>query len=856
MICRALMMCAISLSALRAEPPQIERVDAQPLLLLTDRLVEALDVIGAPLDAPVKARLLALKQEADDAAVTRGVQAALDPRCLVVMEADADGKVRVTPGAARPVLEENGWRTFLVKVVNRAGVRSRLRIDSPNARPIPHGPADEIEERWLAMSVFDGRPLDAQLSGLELEYRILQLHAARGTDATARIEFGIAGLPGQPPPSIKKWTFAKDAAGWRAAHDCTVEARDGALHITATGNDPYLSAPVEAGGGRMILRFWARSDEPGFGQIFWTTKELPTTDGGRQKTFQLAADREQLYEVAFEPKGRLASLRLDPNGAPGHMQIDRMELEYAEGEGFAWHGAPIAFRVTPSTEVRFAVRDADGTPCMAAFEIRDERGRVYPTQTKRVAPDFFFQTQIYRESRETIRLPRGRYTVRCSHGPESVPETRELVVGEEAVKFSYEAKRWIDPAKLGWWSGDHHIHAAGCLHYESPTQGVSPRDMIRHTMGEDLKVGCCLTWGPCFDFQKQFFSGRVDDVSRPPYLLRYDVEVSGFGSHQSGHLNLLNLLDQIPPGGESIQHWPTLGLNTLRWAKKQGAVTGTAHSGAGLTRAVGRTPGEDGPTPPGASRALPNFELPAYDGIGANEFIVDVTHTVPGPDGRPVRAVDFFSTMDTTREVEWNMWYHALNCGLPIVASGETDFPCISGERVGIGRVYVKADAPLRFEQWVENLRLGRSYVSDGTAHLLDFERKDDGSFALKAAAFQPDAPMLSVELIVNGRPVAAGDLKADGELREIVFDRPAISKSSWVAARVFPSTHTNPIEVLVDGKPIRASRASAEWCLAGVDQCWKQKAQTYAEAERADAEAAYEHAREYYRRVADEAAQ
>ncbi|MFO0883411.1 MAG: hypothetical protein U0894_04370 [Pirellulales bacterium] len=38
------------------------------------------------------------------------------------------------------------------------------------------------------------------------------------------------------------------------------------------------------------------------------------------------------------------------------------------------------------------------------------------------------------------------------------------------------------------------------------------------------------------------------------------------------------------------------------------------------------------------------------------------------------------------------MWYHVLNCDLRVRVSGETDFPCISGERVGMGRVYVKVD--------------------------------------------------------------------------------------------------------------------------------------------------------------------
>ena len=71
----------------------------------------------------------------------------------------------------------------------------------------------------------------------------------------------------------------------------------------------------------------------------------------------------------------------------------------------------------------------------------------------------------------------------------------------------------IDPAAMGWYSGDHHIHAAGCAHYDKPTEGVLASDMIRQCIGEDLKVGCNLTWGPCFDFQKQFFSGQVDKVN-------------------------------------------------------------------------------------------------------------------------------------------------------------------------------------------------------------------------------------------------------------------------------------------------------------------------------------------------------
>ena len=86
------------------------------------------------------------------------------------------------------------------------------------------------------------------------------------------------------------------------------------------------------------------------------------------------------------------------------------------------------------------------------------------------------------------------------------------------------------------------------------------------------------------------------------------------------------------------------------------------------------------------------------------------------------------------------------------------------------------------------------------------------------------DTREVPVELIVNGRVVATRRIVADGTIREVAFDA-AIDRSSWVALRILPSSHTNPMFVLVDGQPVRASRQSAEWCLRAVDQCWRQKA-------------------------------
>jgi hypothetical protein len=540
---------------------------------------------------------------------------------------------------------------------------------------------------------------------------------------------------------------------------------------------------------------------------------------------------------------------------------------------------PILFTIRPAASVQWRVRDETGAPTVAAFVIRDAQNRVYPSRAKRLAPDFAFHPQVYRADGEVVKLPAGKYMVEFWRGPESITKTQPLTVAESAGSASFQIERWIDPAKFGWWSGDHHIHAAGCAHYMNPTEGVLPADMVRHTLGEDLKVGATLTWGPAFDTQKRFFTSKDDLVSRPPYLLHYDVEVSGFGSHQSGHLVLLRLKEQIYPGGTSYEHWPTLCLNTLRWAKRQGAVCGPAHSGFGLEV---------------NSSELPNYIVPPFNGIGANEYIVDVTHEVPGPDGTPVRAVDFISTVDTPYVWELNIWYHTLNVGFRTRISGETDFPCVYGEKVGLGRSYVKLDGKLDYADWCEGIRRGRNYVGDGRSHLLDFTVDDvrmgeNGSelqlsaagrvkVHVKAAALLDEKPspergrrryqeqpfwdierarigdtrQVAVELVVNGHPVAKQNLVADGALRDLTFDA-NIERSSWLAVRVLPSSHTNPVWVLVAGKPVRASRLSADWCLKGVDQCWSQKERFIKPDELEQARVDYEHARRTYMRLMSE---
>jgi hypothetical protein len=751
-------------SAFAAEPPPIiTGIERQPLTAQVRRLLSATEYLGSPLPATDRAAINAAMNEIDPVVAVRQLQQVLDKHVLYVVHINPEMRVKVAAGPAKPELVEQGWRQFLVKVHNEAGTTAALIGLSPNAESLFHsgsantasdraakGKARDFtkpvqETRWLDLQMFDRQPLTPTLSGLEVEYRLIQLYSRDAGKREAKISFNV-------------------------------------------------------GQGTQDLGF--------------------------------------------------------------RNEVDTL------------------FTALAAYEIKLGVRDENNKPTTAAFEVRDQAGRVYPSQAKRLAPDFAFHPQVYRADGESLKLPAGKYTILFARGPESIPQTHIVEVTEKTKKkLDFKATRWIDPSLSGWWSGDHHIHAAGCAHYTNPTEGVHAPDMMRHCLGEDLKVGANLTWGPCFDYQKQFFTGDVDKVSTYPYLLRYDIEVSGFGSHRSGHLCLLRLRDQMYPGGNSSTHWPTLCLNTLRWAKQQGALVGPAHTGWGLQV---------------AGNELPNYNRPRFDGIGANEYIMNVTHQVPGPDGKLVPAVDFLSMVDTPSVWELNIWYHTLNVGYRTRISGETDFPCIYGERVGLGRSYVKLDGRLDYDAWCEAIRVGRNYVSDGYSHLMEFKANsvvmgEKGSelklaqagmvmLSAKVAARLNETPnpeiknkpldqkpfwqierarigdtrQVAVEAIVNGHAVARKNITADGSLQDISFDV-KVDKSSWVALRIFPSSHTNPIFVLVDEQPIRPSRKSAEWCLDGVENCWQQKQRFIAPPEMSQALADYEHARQTYKRLIQE---
>ncbi len=815
-----LLVCVLNLGARMrglsaADVPIVTTVEGQPLGANATRMLKAFEFLGTPLPAKTTAAI----QRAAKARDAKTLQKLLDPHVLFVVSLNPEVRVKVKRGPAQANLQQGGFTPLLVKVINDSTVSKQLRIVSPQSGPVYSGASLAIlkrqaqtelkddensqgkTDRFLDVRMFQSPPMTSNLSGLEVEYAIALIYSSESGKREATIGFDV-------------------------------------------------------GAGNQDLGF--------------------------------------------------------------------------RGE------TPVLFDIQPAIPVRLSIRDVDGQPTVARLEFRDAHDRVYPSQAKRLAPDFFFQPQIYRRDGSVVILPPGKFTMEYSRGPEYRILRRTVTIPSKGpADISVQPERWVSPMQFGFYCGDHHIHGAGCSHYESPTQGVTPNDMFLQVKGEGLNVGCVLTWGPCFDFQRQYFAPTAATVSEPLTLLKYDLEISGFGSAALGHVCLLNLKDQTYPGsdGTKTKGWPTWTVPVLRWTKQQGGVTGYPHSamhvnppaaakrfletldanddgklnadeaGKGvLTETFAKidddrdgqlTEKELTSSVNRAADELPNLAVPSMDGGGAMEICVSVAEGV----------CDFISAMDTARIPEWNTWYHLMNCGFPLKLSGETDFPCMSSRRVGQGRVYVQLGKIKRvdYAEWCRGIAQGRSYVCDGFAHALKFTvggqspgfdniklERPGRVKVLAKVAFAPEVPravayggimplggrrmvgdtinlhaprsneMIKggkrlVEIVVNGVAVAKTEVPADGKTHDLQFDV-NVDKSSWIALRHFPQLHTNPVNVIVGGRPIRASRNSALWCAESIRLLWKNRKNRIAAAEQDAAYKTYQKAIKLYVELAREA--
>jgi hypothetical protein len=428
-------------SEVQAALPMVQDVPKQPLMVHVDRLMRALAFVGRPISDADRDQIEAAAQE-PEAAATLKVQEILDRSALIGIEIDPIRKLTVvSSSAAAEILTKNGWTTFLVKVHNPAGITERVSVDSPEAA-MPY----DFTRMQVERSIYEDQSTDVMFE------KFFHIGTTWGT-------FG-SGYPYKEPPQPEQGDV------WPPHGDLSfVPTKDRWAAVTlfqeATLEKNLSGLPLEY----LILQVYSRDEGPHSMTISFNVGTLRSSGTA---------------SVPYVPAN------------PGF-----------RGE------TKLNFKVQKAVPVTLKILDEHGAPTGARLTIRDTVGRVYPYRSKRYVPDLLFQNHIYRYDGEAVELPPGEYTVDVARGPQYLKQQRVITVRAGSPSTErFDLKRWINPRALGYISLDKHVHTAGCLHYNDPTYGVEPRDILRYAVGEDLDIADILIWGPNWYYQKErYFTG-------------------------------------------------------------------------------------------------------------------------------------------------------------------------------------------------------------------------------------------------------------------------------------------------------------------------------------------------------------
>ena len=503
--------------------------------------------------------------------------------------------------------------------------------------------------------------------------------------------------------------------------------------------------------------------------IFASWDGLPAMQGQRQ---QIGISRNST-------RGYLMSLVSNKSG----LQLAELQLQVGDRP----LRAPISIDVKRVGRLRIRLLDHKGEPTAARCYLRGADGLVRAPQDswERIGEksgEYFF----YGDDTFELQLPEGRTTLEVMKGFEYHPVKRDILV--QAGKLQeVEVKLDLgeDMSEGGWYSGDAHFHANST---GSPT--ATPEDVLLHIRGENVNVGNVLISNSLGSWvlDEKYLEGSLNAVSTEKHLLSWGAEIR---SHKLyGHMALLNLKEPVDPlytgwpGTRYPEDYPPHYFHAVK-AHEQGAIVTYVHLG--------------------------DTDPNSLDGARAHELPVDLALG-------QIDAVDVFS-----QHSEWpalDLWYRLLNCGLkcPISAGTDAYINSTTSPIPGGSRVYVRTNKQLTYESWLENLKQGRTFATNGPLIKFSVNGKQPGDDLLfkstepalldiKVEAKCLIAPMQKVEIVVNGRVVES--ILADKNEHDIRVETTiSVDRSSWIAARVIGAPHRLVVtdeQVLAHTSPVYA---------------------------------------------------
>ena len=136
------------------------------------------------------------------------------------------------------------------------------------------------------------------------------------------------------------------------------------------------------------------------------------------------------------------------------------------------------FDVKPAIPVKVNVTDFDGKPTTGRFTFTDAAGPRLPAAGRSGSPRT--SSSSSRSTGPTAARPAAAGRVHRGVRPRAgVPaqdaEGQDRAPAKGEPQLAVKLERWVNPADYGLFSGDHHIHAAGCATTRTRPKACCPR---------------------------------------------------------------------------------------------------------------------------------------------------------------------------------------------------------------------------------------------------------------------------------------------------------------------------------------------------------------------------------------------
>jgi hypothetical protein len=392
-----------------------------------------------------------------------------------------------------------------------------------------------------------------------------------------------------------------------------------------------------------------------------------------------------------------------------------------------------------------------------------------------------------------VEIPPGHVAVRIERGLEYVPLVKTVKIASEAVhQEKFLLKRWVNMAERGWYSGDLHGHRA-------------PEEMETLVLAEDINIASVITRHNQRDYWQgkkipQDFLIRVDDAH---FITQFDEEVEYLGKDTLGALVFVGVKKPFVIADSTVAY-PTLAQYADICHHAEGVVDAEKPIWLGVA----------------ISAALGQIDTV---GIVNNHFH---PHSVLPCVGRWGELVPEKGFEGNEGLALWCMelYYRLLNCGFRIPVSAGTASG-IMPSPVGYGRVYVRVPGQFSYEKWVEGLKAGRSFATNGPILFMRVGEHQPGDLIKiggpggeVSVEVQVESlhPLAYLEIVASGKVIARADAPVGTNVLRLNTSL-ALAESAWVVARAFERNaetakfaHTSPVYIEVAGKPVLSSKAAA----------------------------------------------